>query len=633
MMLSDKKHSVLIVEDERIVAKDLQQTLAGMGYDAFAIASSAEEALSRASEKCPDLVLMDIRIKGKRDGIETAALLRERFGVPVVYLTAHADEATIERAKKTEPHGYLMKPVKSAELRSAIEVSIHKHAMEKRLRVRERSFSTTLRSITDAVVAVDLAGNVSFMNPAAELLTGLTADRAIGTPMNDIVRLLDPRQAGSLDQVLEPKTGVALGEVPLGHAASAGRTVSETASPVIDDGEMLGAVMVFRDITDQKLQQKRLELADRLASLGTMAAGLTHEVTNPLAIVLTNASYVLDELRRQHSAGEGDVRGLSEAIQAQADLEAAALRIARIVAELQAFSRPAPRAGQQADVDVAVAWAMRSATHALRDRATVITNIAPALTVHVDETRLAQILVNLLENAGHAIAPGHAADNTVEITAAAVDDNVVIGVRDTGTGMPPEVVKRVFEPFYTTKPVGAGLGLGLASCHGIVTSAGGRIDVESQVGVGSTFRITLPVAAPGLAAAPTSPAVAARRWGRILVIDDEPMVLKTMKRVLSGHDAVCVGAARQALAMLAGGAQFDLIFSDLMMPQMSGMELYEKLLADYPEAARRLVFLTGGAVNHRQADFLAVVPNVCLEKPFPAEALRSFIQQRLAATP
>src|SRR5690242_6972416 len=124
-------HSVLIVEDERIVAKDLQQTLAGMGYDAFAIASSADEALARASARCPDVVLMDIRIKGQRDGVETAEILRAQFDVLVVYLTAHADDATIERAMLTGPYGYLLKPVKAAELKSAIEVSVYRHAMEK----------------------------------------------------------------------------------------------------------------------------------------------------------------------------------------------------------------------------------------------------------------------------------------------------------------------------------------------------------------------------------------------------------------------------------------------------------------------------------------------------------------------
>ena len=176
-MRSEPTLSVLIVEDERIVAIDLQQTLSRMGYDAFAIASSADEAMRRASERRPDVVLMDIRIKGDRDGVETAALMRQQFEVPIVYLTAHADDATVERAKHTEPYGYLLKPVKSAELRSVLEVSLYKHAMERKLRERERWFSTTLRSIADSVVAVDTAGNVIFMNSAARRLRAWRSKR------------------------------------------------------------------------------------------------------------------------------------------------------------------------------------------------------------------------------------------------------------------------------------------------------------------------------------------------------------------------------------------------------------------------------------------------------------------------
>src|ERR1044071_4829624 len=213
-MASPQSHSVLIVEDERIVAKDLQHTLAAMGYDAFAIASSADEALNRAAEKCPDLVLMDIRIKGPHDGIETADLLRQRFGVPVVYLTAHADDATIERAKRTTPSGYLMEPVKSAELRAAIEVTIHRHEMEKQLAAAQRWFGTTLRSIDDAVITVDVDGEIAFVNPAGERLLGAAGDQAIGQPARARVRLRGPGQPASpLDEALAGRKTVAIAEL------------------------------------------------------------------------------------------------------------------------------------------------------------------------------------------------------------------------------------------------------------------------------------------------------------------------------------------------------------------------------------------------------------------------------------
>jgi two-component system cell cycle sensor histidine kinase/response regulator CckA len=345
MMLPDKLHSVLIVEDERIIARDLQQTLAAMGYDAFAIASSADEALSRASERCPDLVLMDIRIKGPRDGIETATLLRGRFGVPVVYLTAHADEATIQRAKHSEPYGYLMKPARSAELRSTIEISIHKHGAEKQLRDRERWFSTTLRSIADAVITVDLAGAVSFMNAAAEALTGVTAAAAIGRPVRDLVRLPRPAQPSSVvDQIPDARSSVVADDGPLAAAAGAGRTCDDRGCSIIAGGERLGAALVFQELTEEDLERHQRELAARLATLGAEAAGVAREVNSPLAVVVANAAYALDALRRRQSLDHGDPRGLAEAIQAVRDLASATDWLAKIVTDLQAAARPAPAA-------------------------------------------------------------------------------------------------------------------------------------------------------------------------------------------------------------------------------------------------------------------------------------------------
>jgi len=599
-MGAGKTHSLVIVEDERIVAKDLQQTLVGMGYDAFAIASSGDEALRCVSERCPDLVLMDIRIKGLRDGIETAALLRQHFDVPVVYLTAHADEATITRAKATEPYGYLVKPVRTTELRSTIDVTVYKYDMERRLRARERWCSTTLRSMADAVVAVDLAGNVRFMNRAAETLVGVTAEKAIGQPAHDIVPV-------------------------------ANRSVGDSASPIVDDGQVLGSVMVFRGITEHRLVQAQQELADRLASLSTMATSVAYELSSPLAAVMAQATFMLDEMRRRQAGGDGDLLALADAMQAQSELDSAAHRIERIVTDLQTFAKRAqPHAGV-ADVRSAIARAVAATAQQLGDRARVATRIGPGLRVKLDETQLTQLLVNMLVNAGQAIAPGHVATNTIEVVAAALDDNVVIDVRDTGCGMPLTVLKRIFEPFYTTKPAGAGAGMGLATCHGIINASGGRIDVESGVGEGSTFRITLPSATPraaGLAVASASRAAKLR--GRILVIDDEPMLLQAMKRMLSGHDVVCVEDAREAAALLATGERFDIILSDVLMPRMTGIELYERLLADNPDAARRIVFLSGGAVNQSTSDFLASVPNLCLDKPVSPPALREQIQQWLA---
>ena len=640
-MLADRARSVLIVEDERIVAKDLQQTLAGMGYDPFAIASSAEEAVARASERCPDVVLMDIRIKGRRDGVETAEILRQRFRVPVVYLTALADDGTIDRAKKTEPYGYLLKPVNSAALRSAIELSLYKHEMEKRLRERERWFSTTLRSVADAVITVDLAGNVSFMNPVAEQLTGVKLRDALGRPARAIVRL-DPTQSSPLDQALEQGKTTQLQESELENGTGTNRIISDSAAPVVDEGQLLGAVMVFRDVTEQKLLQKKLELSDRLASLGTMAAGVAHELNNPLAVVVANAWLVgeemtrlLSELREGHVPSTETMHRLEEAVVAQSELQASASRAGRIVSDLKTFIRPAPQTQGEADVGRSIVWAIEATSHELRHRARIVTEAGDVPPVAIDEMKLGQLLVNLLLNAAHAISPGNVDANTVSVTARpAADGGVVIEVRDTGCGMAPEVLKRVFEPFFTTKPVGTGTGLGLSICHGIVASAGGDLRVESRVGEGSVFRVVLPVVRKETWAAPSAAVEPATdRCGRLLVIDDEETVLRAIRRILKQHDVVGTERAREALGLLEGGKSFDIIFSDLMMPDMTGMAFYEELLRTRPEDAARVVFLTGGAITAEIADFLATVPNLRLEKPFGVVALRATVQQILSARP
>src|SRR4051794_6296139 len=181
--------SILVVEDEAIVARDIQTTLRDLGYVVLDTAGSCEEAIHRASIRCPDLVLMDIRIQGRRDGIETAEMLRRRFRIPVVFLTAYADDTTIERAKRAQPYGYLVKPIKSNELRSVVEVSLYKHEIDTRLRERERWFSTTLRSIGDAVVSADVEGRVTFMNTVAEILTGWHTEEAVGRPLEEVLRL------------------------------------------------------------------------------------------------------------------------------------------------------------------------------------------------------------------------------------------------------------------------------------------------------------------------------------------------------------------------------------------------------------------------------------------------------------
>ena len=494
--------SVLVVEDERIIARDLAQTLGELGYQVSAVASSGEEAISAAERQPPDVALLDVRIKGKLDGIDLSAILKRRFAVPVVFLTAHADEATLARAKLTEPYGYVVKPVKTAELRSAIEVAVYRHAVEKRVRERERWFSTTLQSIADAVITVDDAARVTFMNRAAESWTGFTAEQAGGKLVRDLVGAGRDGEETIVERVLrEGRSLEAAEDLRLGAAGE--RLVTQSAAVVAEGGERLGAVLVLREVSERRRLQAQLEVANRMESLGTLAAGLAHEVNNPLAIISGSADIVrlqLMQLERESGATFKDDPAESRMARIQralADIHTAGDRIGALVKELLEFSRGKASGSGEADVARCVAWALRGVAHELQPRARISTDIGDLPRVELDEARLGQVLLNLLLNAAHAIAPGRPELNQVEVTAhlLTLPTRVCLEVSDTGRGMDKDVLDKAFVPFFTTKDVGEGRGLGLAVSYGIVTSAGGQIEVRSKVNEGTVVRVTLPACA------------------------------------------------------------------------------------------------------------------------------------------
>jgi PAS domain S-box-containing protein len=632
--------TILVVEDEALVAKDLQRSLSGLGYRVPATAGSAVDALRCAERHHPDLVLMDVRIRGADDGITAAGALRARYGVPIVYLTAYGDRATVARAKDTSPYGYLLKPVKIEELRITVELALHKHAIDRELRERERWFATTLRSIADAVIAVDAAGRVVSLNRMAEALTGWSALQAIGQPLDDVLQLVDA-------VTLEARPGALSASRTHGgpHRDGALRArdgrvhlISDSVAPITDDaGQASGAVVVFRDVGPERRLQQQLELSRRMAALGTLAAGVAHEINNPLAYIRTNIQFVRELLAPQRGSDDW----IAEADEALADADVGTEEVRRIVADLRVFSAPTEQAQSAGDVGEAVKWAVDVVGDQVRERARLVVDVAPTPPVQADGGRLGQVLVNLLTNASQAIDPGRVDDNAVTVRAWTERDGwAVLEVADTGAGIAPDQLPRIFDPFFSTRRGGRGTGLGLAICHGIVSSYGGSIDVTSRVGAGSQFRVRLPPAQPAgdalasadgappaaragaPASAPGPGQTAAAPLARLLLVDDDPLVRNALTRTLAGHfEIVCAEHGRAGLALLEVGERFPLILCDLTMPGMSGIELYELLRARYPDQARRMLFITGGAVSSEAATFLTGAPLGHVEKPFDRSAL------------
>lgn len=264
--------TILVVEDERIIADDIRATLVALGYNVPHIASTGEDAIRKAVEIKPDLVLMDIILKGQIDGIKAATHIKNNYNIPVVYLTSHSDEATFKRARESGPFGYILKPFDERDLRTTIEMALHNAQMERSLKDSARWLSVTLNSIGDAVIVLDASGNVEFINPAAETLAGTRLQDVVGRPMRDVVRLLD-------DAAETPLPDLASEVLGKGQAIkhSDGTTaimrdgrrvyVDVNASPIKDkEGKVSGVVVVFHDITGRREAELAIRKSERFLS-------------------------------------------------------------------------------------------------------------------------------------------------------------------------------------------------------------------------------------------------------------------------------------------------------------------------------------------------------------------------------
>ncbi|HEY0992652.1 MAG TPA: response regulator [Kofleriaceae bacterium] len=404
---------------------------------------------------------------------------------------------------------------------------------------------------------------------------------------------------------------------------------STRLGPVKENGKVTGAVLVSRDVSDKKQTEMHLMLSDRMASVGTLAAGVAHEINNPLASVIANLDMALQDIVALAETAKLPP-DLSEELK---DARVAADRVREIVRDLKIFSRGEEDRHGPVDVEHVLESTLRMAWNELRHRAKLIKNYAKVPNVDAHESRLGQVFLNLIINAAHAIPAGNYEANEIRISTS-IDPGgtrVVVDIADTGTGIPLDVRPRLFTPFFSTKPVGVGTGLGLAISHRIITQFGGTITYDTEVGKGTEFHIALPIA--GGAAMPhttqkiwtRTPAV---RRGNVLVIDDEESLAQAIRRFLSvEHNVTAVYRARDALDLLELGTRYDVILCDLMMPQITGMELHTEIVRIDPQQATRIVFLTGGAFTPSARDFLVGATNRRIEKPFDLKEVRRLVNE------
>jgi CheY-like chemotaxis protein len=303
------------------------------------------------------------------------------------------------------------------------------------------------------------------------------------------------------------------------------------------------------------------------------------------------------------------------------------------VRDLRLFSR-SEDAETRGPVDIrsALESAIRMTSNEVRHRARLTRDYSDVAPVNGNESRLGQVFLNLIVNAAQAIPEGDATNNEIKIiTRMDSSDRVAIEFHDTGAGIPAEVLPHIFDAFFTTKAAAIGTGLGLAICHRIVAEHDGEISVKSRPGSGTAFRIVLRAAEQGAAAPPAATlGILTGRAGRVLVVDDEQLLCNAIERMLGAdHYVTTVTSAREALSRLGGGERFDLILCDLMMPEMTGMDLYDELQQSTPRQAEKFIFMSGGAFTDNARAFLARSSKEVIDKPFKSAGLRQVVHRFL----
>lgn len=395
----------------------------------------------------------------------------------------------------------------------------------------------------------------------------------------------------------------------------------------------IGREMREADLRAEKKKiREQLLISERMASVGQLAASVAHEINNPLAILVSNLEFASEQLNALNANAPG-TEGIGALAAPLRDAQEAAERVRLIVRDLKVFSRSKDvETRGPVDIRSALESAIRMTSNEVRHRACLTRDYGDVAPVNGNESRLGQVFLNLIVNAAQAIPEGDAANNEIKIvTRMESSDRVAIEFHDTGAGIPAEVLPRIFDAFFTTKATAVGTGLGLAICHSIVAEHDGEISVKSRTGSGTIFRIVLRAENREAAKPPAARLeILATRAGRVLVVDDEPMLCNAVERILGvAHHVTTVTSARDALCRLAGGERFDLILCDLMMPEMTGMDLYDELQQSMPDQAEKFIFMSGGAFTDKARAFLARSCNEVIDKPFKSAGLRQVVDRFL----
>ena len=625
---------ILIVEDESLVALDIRKTLERHGYAVVGVESSGEAALRRLEQQPADLVLMDIKLAGALDGIQTAYHVRSTFDTPVILLTAFADDATLERAKRSEPFAYLLKPFTERELRTTIVIALYRHQAEARIAERERLFSTTLRSISDAVIVTDADDRIDYLNPVAEEMFGINLNDARGFPRSDLYNITtDNTRVG--------------GQIYLDCQGCNGALPVEITESALAGSARGGYVIVIRDLSERiqvqqelELSQDRLRKAQKMEAIGQLSGGIAHDFNNLLTVILGYTRLMSDYLESGEAADTqrilSDVQGIRDAVK----------RSMSLTRQLLAFSRQQSLKPERVSVNAIVDDTRKMIRRVISETIEIRVELAAARPgVRVDRVQMEQVLLNLVVNARDAMESGgqlivrttnRSIDEAMDAATGEIPPGryVVLSVSDTGAGVAEEHLGRLFEPFFTTKDMGHGTGLGLATVYGIVTQSGGQLTVDSEPGVGSVFSVYLPeveLESEEVEEEPTD-VPAGSGHETVLVVEDDPQVLPVIVRTLASLGYHVLSSTNPGEALLIAEEQLhdiSLLVCDVMLPRLSGPDMAGRMRERNPDL--NVLFMSAHPFHVLVERGMLDQQCAFMQKPFEPNELAAEVRTRLDA--
>jgi two-component system, cell cycle sensor histidine kinase and response regulator CckA len=579
-----EKTKILIVEDNPIVALDLKTKLINLGYDITSTAYSGEDAIESLKHQRPDIALMDIRLGDGINGIETASKLKEEYQVSVIYLTAHADDDTISKAKLTEPYGYIVKPFDDTELKSMIEIAVYKQKSDRKLRESQQWLQTTLNSIGDGVIATDMDGCVSFINPVAETLTGWVHSDAIGRPLDEVFNIINEETRKTCEnpvlKVIETGQIVGLANhTLLVSRDGTERPIKDSGAPILLDGrDPLGVILVFQDDSKARKAEAALRQSQKLEAIGNLAGGIAHDFNNILTSIMGFTELSLQDLQHETELHDNLIEVL-----------AAGKRAKSLVKQILTFSRKDEQEKYNIQINSILTENMKMLRSTIPSNITINKQISSeSITIKANASQMNQVIINLITNAVQAIEDNGMIDiglELIQLDKRNMDQYpdmmpgsyAKIYVSDTGCGISKENLNVIFDPYFTTKTPDKGTGLGLAVVHGIVKIHDGHITVYSEPGNGTTFHVYLPTATQFFKKPAIQTETDIPRGGeRILFVDDEPSITKLQKRFLErlGYAVTAKTSSLDALETFRRTPDlFQLVITDMTMPEMTGDKL------------------------------------------------------------